>query len=169
MYNSFATPWTVADQDPLSMKFSRQEYWSGWPFPPPGDLHNPGIHPHLFRLLHWQAGSLPLAPPRKPNVCVCVCVCMHIYACVCTHVYVYICMHVCMCARAHMCVCVSVCMCVCMCVYVCKCLCVCICICEHVPVCGMGEAVGSWASSQGRALTSMLMLLTLSRRAIIRL
>ena len=43
MSNSFATPWTVALQAPLSMRFSRQEYWSGFPFPPPGDIPNPGI------------------------------------------------------------------------------------------------------------------------------
>ena len=40
-----ASPWTVAHQAPLSMGFSRQEYWSGLPFPPPGDLPNPGIEP----------------------------------------------------------------------------------------------------------------------------
>ena len=39
----FATPWTVACQDPLSIGFSRQEYWSGLPFPPPQDLPNPRI------------------------------------------------------------------------------------------------------------------------------
>ena len=39
----FATPWTVACQVPLSMEFSRQEYWSGLPFPSPGDLPDPGI------------------------------------------------------------------------------------------------------------------------------
>ena len=39
----FATPWTVADQAPLSMGFSRQGYWSGLPFPSPRDLPNPGI------------------------------------------------------------------------------------------------------------------------------
>ena len=39
----FATPWTVAHQVPLSMGFSRQEYWSGLPFPSPGDLPDPGI------------------------------------------------------------------------------------------------------------------------------
>ena len=39
----FATPRTVAHHTPLSMGFSRQEYWSGWPCPPPGDLPNPGI------------------------------------------------------------------------------------------------------------------------------
>ena len=41
----FATPWTVARQAPLSMGFTRQEYWSGLPFPSPGDLPNPGIEP----------------------------------------------------------------------------------------------------------------------------
>ena len=41
----FATPWTVAYQAPLSMGFSRQEYWSGLPFPSPGDLPNPGTAP----------------------------------------------------------------------------------------------------------------------------
>ena len=41
----FATPWTVARQVPLSMEFSRQDYWRGLPFPSPGDLPNPGIKP----------------------------------------------------------------------------------------------------------------------------
>ena len=41
----FATLWTVAHQAPLSMGFSRQEYWSGLPWPPPGDLPDPGIKP----------------------------------------------------------------------------------------------------------------------------
>ena len=41
----FATPWTVARQAPLSMGFSRQEYWSGLPFPSPGDLPDPGMEP----------------------------------------------------------------------------------------------------------------------------
>ena len=41
----FVTPWTVAHQAPLSIEFSRQEYWSGLPFPPPGNLPNPGIEP----------------------------------------------------------------------------------------------------------------------------
>ena len=42
------TPWTVAHQAPLSMGFPRQEYWSGLPFPPPGDLPNLGIKPTSF-------------------------------------------------------------------------------------------------------------------------
>ena len=41
----FATPWTVAQQAPLSMEFPRQEYWSGLPFPSPGNLPDPGIEP----------------------------------------------------------------------------------------------------------------------------
>ena len=46
----FATPWTLACQAPLSMEFSRQEYWSGLPFPFPGDLPNPGIEPASLAL-----------------------------------------------------------------------------------------------------------------------
>ena len=45
MSNSFATPWSVAHQAPPSMGFSRQEHWSGLPFPSPGDLPDPGIIP----------------------------------------------------------------------------------------------------------------------------
>ena len=44
----FETLWTVARQAPLSMGFSRQEYWSGLPFPSPGDLPNPGSNPGLL-------------------------------------------------------------------------------------------------------------------------
>ena len=50
------TSWTVACQAPLSMEFSRQEYWSGLPFPSPGDLPDPGIDPGSPAL---QADSLP--------------------------------------------------------------------------------------------------------------
>ena len=60
----FVTLWTVAMG--LSMGFSRQEYWSGLPCPPPGDLPDPGIEPGSLYLLHWEAGSLPLVPPGKP-------------------------------------------------------------------------------------------------------
>ena len=41
----FVTPWSVAQQAPLSMGFLRQEFWSGLPFPSPGDLPDPGIEP----------------------------------------------------------------------------------------------------------------------------
>ena len=60
----FATPWTVAYQAPLSMGFSRQEYWSGLPFPSPGDLPNTGIKPRSPAL---QADALTSEPPRKPK------------------------------------------------------------------------------------------------------
>ena len=63
----FATPWTVGRQAPLSMGFSRQEDWSGVPYPPPGDPPERGIQLSLLGFLHWQAGSLPLAPPGKPD------------------------------------------------------------------------------------------------------
>ena len=58
------TPWTAAHQAPPSMGFSRQEYWSGLPFPPPGDLPNPGTEPRSPAL---QADSLPSEPPGKPK------------------------------------------------------------------------------------------------------
>jgi len=51
---------------PLSMGFPRQEYWSGLPCPPPGDLPTQGRNLHLLCLLHWQVDSLLLAPPGKP-------------------------------------------------------------------------------------------------------
>ena len=57
----FATPWTVAYQTPLSM--DRQEYWSGLPFPSPGDLPNPGTEPRSPAL---EADTLPSEPPGKP-------------------------------------------------------------------------------------------------------
>ena len=59
--NSFAIPWTVAHQVPLSMGFSRQEYWSGSPFPSPGDLPDPGIKPASPVL----ADTLSTTGPRK--------------------------------------------------------------------------------------------------------
>ena len=58
----FATPWTVAYQAPTSMGFSRQEYWSGSPFPSPGDLPKPGIKPRSPAL---KADALPFELPGK--------------------------------------------------------------------------------------------------------
>ena len=60
----FVTPWTAAYQAPPSMGFSRQEYWSGVPFPSPGDLPDPGIKPGSLAL---QADALPSKPPGKPK------------------------------------------------------------------------------------------------------
>ena len=60
----FATPCTVVYQAPQSMDFSRQEYWSGLPFPSPGDLPNPGFEPGSPTL---QADALPSEPPGKPS------------------------------------------------------------------------------------------------------
>ena len=63
----FATLWTVAYQASTSMEFSRQEYWSGFPFPSPGDLPNPGIEPGSPAL---QAGTLPSEPPGDVESCI---------------------------------------------------------------------------------------------------
>ena len=60
--NYFVTPWTVTCQTPLPTSFPRQEYWSGLPFPSPGDLPNPGIEPGSPAL---EADALPSEPPGK--------------------------------------------------------------------------------------------------------
>ena len=71
------TPWTIARQFPLSLGFSRQEYWSRLPFPSPGELPDPGIKPAslaLWRILyHWATGEAPciglhtcISIPRAP-------------------------------------------------------------------------------------------------------
>ena len=75
-----ATPWTVAHQAPLSMEFSRQEYWSGLPFPSPEDLPDPGIEPGSPIL---QADALTSQPPgktslRKKNIYILICIFIHI-------------------------------------------------------------------------------------------
>ena len=57
----FATPWTIACKAPLSLGFSSQEYWSGLPFPPPGDLLDPGIKPIFPESPELQTHSLPLS------------------------------------------------------------------------------------------------------------
>ena len=61
----FVTPWTIAHQAPPSMGFSRQEYWSGLPFPSPGDLPDSGIEPRSPAL---QADTLTSEPPGKPSI-----------------------------------------------------------------------------------------------------
>ena len=61
------TPWTVTHWAPLSMRFPRQEYWSGLPCPPPGDLPVPGIELASSASPALQAASLPTEPPGKPH------------------------------------------------------------------------------------------------------
>ena len=61
---TLVTPWTIAHQVPLSMVFSKQEYWSGLPFLSPGDLPNPGIEPASPVL---AGGFFITEPPGKPG------------------------------------------------------------------------------------------------------
>ena len=60
----FATPWTIARQALLSVGFFKQEYWSGLPFPSPGDLPDPGVEPESLAL---QADPLLCQPPGEPR------------------------------------------------------------------------------------------------------
>ena len=62
--DSFAAPWTVANQAPLSLGFSRWEYWSGLPFPSPGDLPDPGMEPASPEVV---GGLVATASPMKPS------------------------------------------------------------------------------------------------------
>ena len=61
----FANPWTVAHQAPLSMEFSRQEYWRGLPCPPPGGLPNPGIEPTSLESPALAGRFFTTVPPGK--------------------------------------------------------------------------------------------------------
>ena len=63
----FVTPWTVARQAPLSTGFPRQEYWSGLPFPSPGDLSDPGIEPKSLDAPALAGGFSTTVPSRKPQ------------------------------------------------------------------------------------------------------
>ena len=67
MPDSFATPRTVARQALLSMGFSRQEYWSGLPFPPSGDLPDPGIEPTSLASPALVGRFFTTEPTRKPH------------------------------------------------------------------------------------------------------
>ena len=64
MSDFFATPWMAACQAPLFIGFSKQENWSGLPFPSTGKLPDTGITPHA---LHWQVDSLPLSHQESPH------------------------------------------------------------------------------------------------------
>ena len=65
-YPTLGTLWTIARQAPLSMGFSRQEYWSGLPFPSPGDLPDPRIEPESLVSPVLAGGFFTSAPPEKP-------------------------------------------------------------------------------------------------------
>ena len=80
---TLVTPWTVTWQAPLSMGFSRQEYWSGLPFPSPRDLPNPEIEPRSPAL---QADSLPIELQGKPYIYMYMYINIHIYI----YIYIYI-------------------------------------------------------------------------------
>ena len=102
---TLCNPMDCGPPGPLSMGISKQEYWSGLPFLPPGDLPDPEIKlmsPALQCLLYWQVDSLLLSHWGNLCVCVCVCVCVYIYICTC------ICMYVCMLSRfSHIRLCVT--------------------------------------------------------------
>ena len=63
----FGPPWTPTHQTPLSMEFSRQEYWNGLPFPTPGDLPDPGMKPLSLMSPALASGFFITAPPGKPQ------------------------------------------------------------------------------------------------------
>ena len=64
-FRLFEALWSIALQAPLSIGFSRQEYWSVWLCPSPGDLPDPGMELMSLMSLALKAGSYPLAPPEK--------------------------------------------------------------------------------------------------------
>ena len=68
------------------MEFSKQEYWSGWPFPSPGGFPDPGIEPRSPAL---QADSLPSEPPGKPNMCLMYVHILNKFLCVCIHTHTH--------------------------------------------------------------------------------
>ena len=63
------TSWTIGHQAPLSMGFSQQEHWSGWPFPSPGDLPHPGTEPTSPVSPALVGGFFTTVPPGKPTEC----------------------------------------------------------------------------------------------------
>ena len=134
MFNS-ATPWTVARQAPLSMGFSRQAYWSGLPFPAPGDLPDPAIKPRSPKL---RADSLP---SESPGNLLHTGVSSHslpkgIFP---TQAGLQHCKQALYLLSHQGWVGVCLCMCVSVCVSVCVCLCVCVCIYHRFLVCSYHE------------------------------
>ena len=92
----FATLWTVAHQAPLSMRSSNQEYWSGLPCPPPGNLPDTRIKPMPPSAPALQVDSIPLRHQRSPHMYIHVCIYAHLYVCLCIYylnIYIYILTH----------------------------------------------------------------------------
>ena len=85
----FVVPRTVVCQAPLSKGFSWQESWSRLPFPPPGDLPDPGLEPAPPASPGLQADSLSLRHQISPHICICVCVYIYIYVCICILIYTH--------------------------------------------------------------------------------
>ena len=75
----FVTLWTVAHQAPLSMEFSRQEYWSGLPFPSPGYLLHPGIKPVSVASPALAGRFFTTEQPGKPQIPKVICSLVSIY------------------------------------------------------------------------------------------
>ena len=90
MVSNSTTPWTVAHQTPLSMLFSRQEHWSGWPLPSPGDPPNPGIEPQSLAL---REDSLPSAAAAAKSLQSCSTMCDPIDGSPPSEPPIYNCMH----------------------------------------------------------------------------
>ena len=86
MSNSFATPWTVARQAPLLMGFPRQEYWSGLPFPSPGDLPDPGIKPTSLGPPALAGGFFTIEPAGENHMYILSIYMGSLYLCV----YIYL-------------------------------------------------------------------------------
>ena len=100
----FATPWIVACQSPLFMEFSRQEFWSGLPFPTPGDLPDSGIKSTYLTsralagiFLYHQHGLGSPALCIYTNICICMCVCLffHIKSTLSAHQLFHLCLLLC--------------------------------------------------------------------------
>ena len=105
VFNS-APPWTVAPHAPLSMGFSRQEYWSWMPCPPSGDPPDPEIE-LVFLVSPALAGSLPVVPPGKPNTSCSLISITKMRTITSTHISylaVHVCTQACVCAHRRVCI-----------------------------------------------------------------
>ena len=90
----FATSWTVAHQASQSMGFSRQEYWSGLPFLPPGDLPDAETEPVSPVSLALASRYFTMEPPGKPVIYMFMHVHVYVYINTCIHLFVHLCVHI---------------------------------------------------------------------------